>query len=245
MRRTALAASSFIIAASLLAPASLGDVTGVSWRHVDNTVGNPESDGAWNALAGKQYTFDLFLLGDAGQRINGINMGNEAFPDAAPFALHTNGAVFNHPLGSDVRSPAFENIPGFTGIRYDTFVAMGSDVPGPTISFAGQVDLIADGAVDQSLRALWFTTDNAVLDANGEMRILRITVSYPSGQDPFGPPNFLGTIAGGPLSSLQVGLPGGVLVDLVIPNALSVTPPSPGGAALAGLAGLLGLRRRR
>lgn len=237
-----------LAAAAMLAVAGAANaaVSGVIWRPVDNSSG--AGDAQWDALAGNQFTFDLVLLGDAGQRINGINMGDAAFPDAAPFALFTNGSVFNHTLGSNVRNAAFENLPGFTGLRFDTFVAMGSDVPGPTISFAGQVDLNANGTTDTVMRATWFTTDNAVLDANGEMRILRVTVSYADGFDPYVDGGVLGTQGvigqeGGAQSSIQVGLPGGELANLVIGNAFEI--PTPGATALLGLAGLVGLRRRR
>jgi len=252
-----------IIAAAALAVAASANaaVTGVVWRVVGSApsasmpglpahAGAPGSDGfagaQWNALS--QYTFDLILQGDAGQRINGINMGDSAFPNAAPFALYTNGTVFNHSFGSNLRSAAFEAVPGFNAIQYDTYVALGSAAPGPGVSFAGGADLTGTGGV---LRATWFTTDNATLDANGEMRIMRVTVGYTAGFDPFASDSgaYLGTLGiaglegGAPQSSIQVGLPAGELADLVVGNAFEV--PTPGATALMGLAGLVGLRRRR
>jgi hypothetical protein len=250
MKMMLSAAAALAVAASAQAA-----VTGVVWRPVDNTVGAPGSDsfaGAqWNALS--QYTFDLILMGDAGQRINGINMGDSAFPNSAAFVLNTNGTVFNHSFGGDTRSAAFEAVPGFNAIQYDTYVAMGSDVPGPAISFAGGVDLDNVGdPLPGEMRATWFTTDNATLDANGEMRILRVTVGYTVGFDPFavGSGAFLGTLGipglefGTSQSQIQVGLPGGVLSNIVVGNAFEVVP-TPGAAALMGIAGLAGLRRRR
>lgn len=245
MKMMLTAAAALAVAASANAA-----VTGVIWRPVDNTVGNPGGDAVggapgWNALS--QYTFDLILQGDAGQRINGINMGDAAFPNAAPFALYTNGTVYNHPLGSNIRSTAFENVAGFNAIRYDTYVALeGSSAA--SVSFAGGADLSGTGGV---LRATWFTTDNVTLDANGEMRIMRVTVGYQNGFDPFamGSGAFLGTLgvpgleAGSNESRIEVGLPGGVLTELVVGNAFEV--PTPGATALMGLAGLVGLRRRR
>ncbi|MBL0922368.1 MAG: hypothetical protein IBJ10_09610 [Phycisphaerales bacterium] len=237
-----------IIAAAALAVAGSAQaaVTGVIWRPVANAPaqGSPNFPGqAGNTI----YTFDLILQGDAGQRINGINMGDSAFPNAAPYALYTNGAVANHQLGGNVRSTAFEGF--FPDIAFDTFVALGSDAPGPAISFAGGTNLSGVGGV---LRATWFTTDNATLDASGEMRIMRVSVGYVSSFDPFakGSGAFLGTLGigglevGSPESSIQVGLPGGVLTDLVVGNAFQEVP-APGAAALMGLAGLAGLRRRR
>ena len=237
-----------IIAAAALAVAASANaaVTGVVWRSVANGAaqGSPNFPGqAGNTL----YTFDLILQGDVGQRINGINMGDSNFPNAAPYALYTNGAVANHQFGSNLRSAAFEGV--FPDIAFDTYVALGSDNPGPGVSFAGGANLTGTGGV---LRATWFTTDNAVLDANGEMRIMRVTVGYASSFDPFatGSGAFLGTLgvggleAGSPQSSIQVGLPAGVLTDLVVGNAFELVP-TPGATALFGLAGLAGLRRRR
>ena len=231
-----------------VAGAANAAVTGVTWRVVDNSVGNPGSDGfagsVWNAL--NQYTFDLILQGDAGQRINGINMGDSAAPGATPYFISTNGTIFNHSFGGNTRSASFEAVPGFNAIQYDTFVALGSTAPGPGISFAGGASLTSP-----TMRATWFTTDNAVLDANGEMRILRVTVGLPSATDPSGQPfpYYLGThhIPGfSPISSIEVGLPAGQLTSLIIPNALGpLTPPTPGTAALLGIAGVAGMRRRR
>ena len=237
--------SIFVSAASaiVLAASAHGAVTGFTWRLVDNTAGAPGADGfagaQWNAL--DQYTFDLILHGDHGQRINGVNMGDANAPAATPFALHTNMTVFNHPFGGNVRSAAFEPAPGFNAMRYDTFVALGS-VPAANISFAGGVDLSGANGV---LRATWFTTENATLDANGEMRILRVTVGVPIGMNPSGNGYFLGTtgLPGSPISSAEIGLPGGVLTTLVIPSGF--VPPTPGAAALFGVVGLAGLRRRR
>ncbi|MBL0922364.1 MAG: hypothetical protein IBJ10_09590 [Phycisphaerales bacterium] len=218
-------------------------VTGVTWRVVDNTVGNPGGDSfagaVWNSL--NQYTFDLILQGDAGQRINGINMGDSNAPAATPYFISTNGTVFNHALGSNVRSAAFE--PAFSALQYDTFVALGSTVPGPGISFAGGQNLNGP-----TLRATWFTTDNAVLDANGEMRIMRVTVGYANGFNPYTQGGFLGTLGvigqtGVDASTIEIGLPGGALQTLTVGNAFEV--PAPAATALMGLAGLAGLRRRR
>ncbi len=236
---------------ALLAAAGVANaaVTGVTWRVVGDPsmphAGNPGSDNiagaTWNAL--NQYTFDLILLGDAGQRVNGVNMGDSSAPAATPYFISTNGTVFNHALGGNTRSGNFENIPGFNAIRYDTFVALGSDVPGPAISFAGGTSLNGP-----TMRSTWFTTDNAVLDANGEMRIMRVTVGYANGFNPYTDGGFLGTVgvigqAGNDASTIEIGLPGGALQVLTVGNAFEI--PAPGAAALMGLAGLAGIRRRR
>ena len=220
-------------------------ITGVTWRQVDNTVGAPGSDAfagaVWNAM--NQYTFDLILLGDAGQRVNGINMGDANAPAATPYFIQTNGATFNHAFGGNVRSTAFEAAPGFNAIQYDTYVAMG-DLAAANISFAGGVDLSTNGTSDQFMRATWFTTSETVLNAQGEMRIMRVTVGYAQGFDPFTQGGFLGTsgVGAGDASTIEIGLPGGALQVVTVGNAFI---PAPGAMALAGLAGLAGLRRRR
>jgi hypothetical protein len=250
-----------IIAAAALAVAASANaaVTGVVWRVVGSApsasmpglpghTGSPEADAfqgtAWASMS--RYTFDLILQGDVGQRVNGINMGDSNFPNAAPFALYTNGSVFNHSFGSNVQSAT--EFPPFNAMAYDTYVDLGGGQATPAISFAGGTDLSGTGGV---LRATWFTTDNATLDANGEMRIMRVTVGYAAGFDPFNNANgaFLGTLGiaglegGANQSSIEVGLPAGVLTTLVVGNAFEV--PTPGATALMGIAGLVGLRRRR
>lgn len=80
---------------------------------------------------------------------------------------------------------------------------------------------------------------------------MRVTVGYQQGFDPFaqGSGAFLGTLGipglegGSNESRIEVGLPGGVLTELVVGNAFEI--PTPGATALMGLAGLVGLRRRR
>jgi hypothetical protein len=236
-----------VVALLALAGAANAAITGVTWRPVDNTVGNPGGDSfagaTWNAMT--QYTFDLVLLGDAGQRVNGVNMGDSAAPGATPYFISTNGTIFNHSFGGNTRSAAFEAVPGFNAIQYDTYVALGSSAPGPAISFAGGASL-----THPTMRATWFTTDEALLDANGEMRIMRVTVGYANGFNPYTDGGFLGTLGipgqgvGTDQSSIEVGLPGGALQQLVVGNAFEIVP-APGAAALMGLAGLAGIRRRR
>ncbi|MBL0922367.1 MAG: hypothetical protein IBJ10_09605 [Phycisphaerales bacterium] len=229
-------------------------VTGVVWRIVAEDTGlwnrpyegMPQNDvveGAnWASMI--RVTCDLYLTGTPGQRINGVNMGDSNAPSATPFALHTNATVFNHSLGSNVQSAA--EFPPFNSLAYDTFVDLGGTQTTPNISFAGGTNLTGSGGV---LRGTWFTTDEATLDQDGRMRILRVTIGVPFGHNPFfggyflGTPGLPGQEAGGPVSRLEVGLPNGELVQLYIGTALY--PPTPGATALLGIAGAAGLRRRR
>lgn len=237
-----------LLAAALVAPSAPAAVTGVYWNQVDNDIGNPQNDafaGAqWSALT--QVTFDLFLMGDPGERIRGINMGDPGDPASSPFVIRTDGMVFNHPFGSDVRSSI--EFPPFGALAYDTYVDLGGGVATPVISFVEPADLTANGTTDQEIRGRWFTDDEAVLDDNGLMRILRVTVGYdlnvPFTQHPFlGTPQDCSGTMGEMESWIQVELWGGELVSLQVFDALPCIP-SPSAAALLGVAGLAGVRRR-
>jgi len=243
-----------LLAAAMFANGAPGATFSLAWRIVAEDTGlfslpyqgmpeNDATDGAaWSSLT--RVTCDLYLRGMPGQRIHGIDMGDGAFSQASPFSMHTNGTVFNHSLGSHLRSGAME-IPPFNAMQYDTYLDLG----GATISIPGSVDLNANGATDQDIRATWFTTDVATLDAAGEMRLMRITVGWST--NPWTSSGFfLGTPslspaldAGSPVSQLRVFLPAGEFVDLTIGNAMNF--PTPGASALAAIAGLAGLRRRR
>lgn len=234
-----------LLAGVALAGASSAAVNGLEWRMVDNTIGNPGSDpfsgAAWSGF--DRYTFDLILTGDAGQMVNGINLGDSNAPNATPYALYTNGDVFNHQFGGNTEG--FPPLP-FAAVPYDTFVDLGAAHNSSNISFAGGVDLDNAGAVPGVMRATWFTTTPAVMDANGELRIMRVSVGLPGGSDPFDGSWYLGGTpgvnAGVETSRLQVGLPAGALADFDIPNAFI---PAPGAVAAFGMLGLAGLRRRR
>jgi len=227
----------------LITSAAHAAVTGAIWRQVNNTIGNPGADSfmgpQWNALS--WFTFDLYLQGDQGQLINGINL-------TSPFGVHTNGSVFNHSLGGNVQS-AFEFAP-FNAMAYDTYVALGGSAAAPIISFTGGVNLSGSPG---PLQAMWSTSPAVAIDSSGEFRIMRVTVGYLIGFDPFDPTSggYLGTsgVAGlyfgnGPVSSLQVQLPNGEVASFVIGNAFEPIPTA-GAAALLGVAGGAGLRRRR
>ncbi len=241
-----------------LASSAPAAVTGVAWRIVAEDTGlwnrpyqgSPQNDAfdgaAWTSLT--RVTCDLYLIGTPGQRINGVNMGDASAPNATPYAIYTNAAIFNHALGSNVQSVT--EFPPFNAMQYDTFVDLGGTQSTPTISFAGGVDLDASGGSTQAIRATWFTTDEATLDQDGRMRILRVTIGVPIGSSPWFDGFFLGTpgvpgqeSGSEPVSRIEVGLPNGELVELIVGTALY--PPAPGTTVLLGLAAATGLRRRR
>lgn len=256
MRPIPAACALAIVAISASGPASAA-LRGIRWRAVEHTI-PPGADPEWDEFvaAYSPYSFDMLLLGDVGERVAGIDMGDASFPSASPNRLGTNGLVFNHSAGGDLRTPGFEDVDGLQGLRYDTFIALGDDVPGPDITITGQVDLHASGISDRIMRGSWLTQDEATLVAGpsgyGELRLMRVTVGFPIGIDPYIDGGVLGTIGvvGSGIgdtweqSWLEVRLVGGEMERLIIGQAFELYP-TPGGAALAGLAGLLGLRRRR
>ena len=236
--------------AAALASSASGAINGAIWRSVTSQFGVPDPNGDPDYASLARYTFDLYLWGDAGAQIRGINMGNADDPSSSHLGLWTNGSVYNHMFGSDVRIPAFEGV--FPGMAFDTFVALGRETPGPSISFASDPDLDADGVIDRVLRAQWYSDEGATLDGNGELRILRVTVGYPEGFDPYvwNAGGYLGTAPYGPpalepQSRLQVLYLDGSTQEMIIGDGIQPLSPTPGATALFGIAGVAGMRRRR
>ncbi len=206
-------------------------ITGTAWVAVPNAVwaptgvapgADPVAGALWNSAAWQ--TYDLVLLGNAGDLVNGVNIGGAV---ADPYQINLGGAsVFNHPAGSDQRS--FGTEPFFSAVGFDTYATYGGDdfTNGhPFGGFAGTVNLTGAGGV---IRFTSFAAagNPAAVGANGQLRVLRLTVAN------------IGSSTG--TGSLEVGLPGGALA------VFNIGPvPTPGAAALLGLAGLAGIRRRR
>lgn len=226
-----------ISVAALLVAAGAANaaVTGLAWRAVDNSAAANGANG-WNST---NKTFDLYVLGAVGDVINGVSAGGDSNPN---FGINVaGGSVYNHPLGGNTRSTAFEGF--FPEIRFDTYACYGGSLnaggpDGQATQFAGVIDLIgADGRMQFSS----FTQPPAALTADalapggGSIRILRVSVSAST--------THLGGVVGTgtATSRVQVGLPGGAVADFVLGNAI----PAPGAAALFGLAGLAVARRRR
>lgn len=208
-------------------------ITGTQWVEVPNAVWAPTGmspgadpfPGAAAAWASQSWrTYDLFLLGNSGDLVNGVNIGGAA---ADPYQINLGGAtVFNHLGGSDQRSMALE--PVFSSIGFDTYATYGGNdttAGHPFGGFAGTVNLSGAGDV---IRFTSFAAagNPAAVGADGRLRVLRLTIANQSSTTGTG--------------SLEVGLPGGALA------VFNLGPvPTPGAAALLGLAGLAGIRRRR
>jgi MYXO-CTERM domain-containing protein len=233
-----------------LAGAANAAITGVIWREVSNAASpyppnaapgaDPTPGGAaWNA-GGPWRTFDLYVVGLAGDIINGIEAGGGS---DTTFGIRTSGQpVFNHPSGGDARTQAFEAF--FSSLPFDTFATFGGNATtaGQSASFAGVTDLTGTNQVSgvNRLRFTSFTqppialnADAAVGPGGGSLWVLRVTIKSTVTN--------LGGTVGGQLSVVQVGLPGGAVANFNAPNAV----PTPGALALLGLGGLAVARRKR
>lgn len=227
-----------VAAVLAVAGAASAAVTGVRWAEVNNS--SAAGNAGWNAT---NRTFDLFVDGTVGQTINGVNFGGDN-PANGRIEI-VGGTVFNHTAGSNLRNAAFETFPGFQSIAFDTFAVFGGDrtpgAPGGAgggVSFAGSVNLTGAGGLIQFTS---FTqppapmTADALSASGGSIWVLRVTLT-PSVGDVLR--------LGGGDSSVQVGYADGqtpVVTTFAIPDAI----PTPGAAALLGLAGLAVARRRR
>lgn len=222
----------FLSVSALLVGAGVASaaITGVEWRAVNNAA-NPISGAApgtdfvagasWNSAPWQ--TWDLYITGAQGDTVNALNVGG----DGGAFFIKVAGAVFNHSAGADTRSFATEAV--FAAMPFDTFATFGGNATtnGVFGGFAGTTNLTGAGG---ELRFTSFAPAGspAVLGANG-LWVLR--VSYNASAD--------GSL-GGNGSRVQVGLAGGAVAAFDVPEV-----PAPGAAALLGVAGLAGLRRRR
>jgi hypothetical protein len=233
--RLVTAAGACAIAAQAIA--GLNPFTGVEWVEVDNSSADPASDPAGAALWNSQpswRTFDLLLLGTPGAEFNAINMGFGPNPDQEPFYLFTDAtAIFNYPgpAGGDVQS-GFEGL--FNLTRFDTFVDLGGLNPNGTapaqigtlgMTLSGVQETV-NGIEGWVIRGTWFEfpPNSAALDANGQARLMRITISADA------------TILGGNGSAIQVGTDEGTFILLI---------PAPSSLGILAIAGVAIARRRR
>ncbi len=188
-------------------------ITGINWRAISNGVSprtgtapgtDPVAGAAWTS-GGPWKTYDLVVEGRPTAQLNAVNLG----ADGAPYSLAVSGTVFNHPLGSNVRSFAVE--PTFAAVFFDTYACYGgtTTTDGGATNFAGTTNLSGAGGV---IQATTFTqpagslvADNAA-PAGGSIRVLRVTVN--------------GTVGGGS-SSVELGLPNGLTRVYSIPLAVA------------------------
>src|SRR5690606_10522561 len=105
----------------------------LSYQIVDN---GGVSDGSGQNLTGTT-TLDLYWTNNFGNTIgvNGFNLGSAAVPDLDPYRIFVHAPVYNHPLGGDVRSTAFEGV--FPTIAFDTYLAFGDVAAGNITVVAG------------------------------------------------------------------------------------------------------------
>ncbi len=206
------------------------------WRQVNNRYSS--ATGEETGLHRDFYTFDLFLRGDVGTRINAINMGYAADPDVHNEYIYQNGNVYEHENNPGYFAPNPAIFPYDPASEFDTYLALG-DIPALELSTVGNSVRIDSNI----MRAIWFAVPGgeawpARIDETGEMHLMRLTVSSDT------------TIIGGLGSRIQIG----TVIDgdpstptAFIPVAVSsfLIVPSPFTAGAFALAGLALVRRRR
>lgn len=209
----------------VLAGAANAAVTGFAWLEVAN-ANSPYPGNPATTLPAGTRTYDLYVIGNTvGDVINGVNFGG----DGSVNHINVGSTVYNHPLGGDTRSFAFETF--FPDIVFDTFATFGGGATtnGQGTQFAGPVNLTGAGG---EIRFTSFTQPPAALTAGtfgshaAQIWVLRLSIG--------------GNNAGGGNSVGEIGLAGGALLSAFVPSV-----PTPGAVALLGLAGLAGARRRR
>lgn len=254
MRTKTLATITVVAAAALCASgakAGFGAGLYLQWELVDNTSNplngmspatdpnSPFNPNDWFTLRLRLHTF-----GDPNVQVSSIFMGDAAFPHLSNEALYTNGTVYNHALGGNVRTTGLDDF--FPAIAFDTHVAIGG-LPPSDIFFPlpGAMNLgtpVFDSAIGLTgIRGFWATPlggPHVPIGVDG-ITILQITVSadttYLGGE-------FLAPDGSLLVSRIAIGTSVGAF-DLQIPGAGGV--PTPGAAAIFGVAGLALARRRR
>lgn len=209
---------------------------GTLWRQVDNRFSS--ANGASTGLAGNWLTYDLYLTGDAGTRINAINMGYAADPSVHSEYLYIDGTVYQHANNPGHFAPPSIAFPYDAALEFDSYLALG-EIP------ASEMAVVA-GSVNTSglaMRGIWFALPGgaqwpAHIDDSGEMLLMRLTVSTDTTQ------------VGGFSSRLQIG----TIIDgdpteptefISVPVSTLLVVPSPSAAGVFALVGLALTRRRR
>jgi hypothetical protein len=207
------------------------------WRPVNNRYSTVTGEAT--GLHGSYYTFDLFLRGDAGTRINAINMGYAADPSVHnEYVYHDGDNVYEHDEGHGWFAPNPLVFPYAAAAEFDTYVTIGDVAPLELAAVGGSMRL------DHNImRGIWFIVPGgdgfpASIDESGELRIMRLTVSTDT------------TIVGGVGSRIQVGtiIDGNptepnVLVPVQVSELFVI--PAPSAAGVLTLGGLALTRRRR
>jgi hypothetical protein len=230
-----------ISAVALLGFATIASaaVTGHRWEVIDNSTYN------FGSLAGQPtgltnvYTFDLFLQDDGGVPVSAID-SNDLSSVIQNDGISVSGGTFYQVefLGENNLPPSTNEIDFAPELEFDTYVALGP-LEDSEILVASAIDF--DVAGGTRLRGVWSPNPGAGVgstvpaDENGEIYIGRFSVELLPGE------SIETAFLGGEISAV---LSDGTRQILTIDNAFDVIP-SPGSAALFGLAGLAAARRRR
>ena len=225
-----------------LAGAAHAGILGHAWVEVDNSVffnGNATglNDGAHNGTIYR--TFDLYV--NVGQGVLVADSGDtqSGGPNSGILIQNTSFFQFN-PGGSPSNAPPLQGfLPLFPHLEFDSYVALG-DTPPAQIGLTG----LGQGFVfdTDELSGTWFTSQGspASPEGNGNLFVARFTVESTSG---FGTDESASRFLGG---QLYVALADGNTTGVLdISNAFATSIPAPGALALAALAGLNVIRRRR
>jgi hypothetical protein len=207
-----------------------------TWRQVDNRFSS--ASGAATGLAGNWLTYDLYLTGDVGTRINAINMGYAADPSVHSEYIFQNGTVYQHAQNPGYFAPPPGAFPFAPSMEFDSYVGLG-DTPSNAITALDESMNLTGFA----LRGIWFATPGtpdwpATMGDSGEMFLMRLTVSSDTTQ------------IGGYSSRIQVGTildgnPAEPTLFISVPVSALLIVPSPSSMGCIALAAIAFTRRRR
>jgi hypothetical protein len=228
-----------VVALLACATISSAAVTGHRWEVIDNSTYN------FGSLAGQPtgltnvYTFDLFLQDDGGVPVSAID-SNDLASVIQNDGISVSGGTFYQVdfLGANNLPPSQSEIDFAPALEFDSYVGLGP-FEDSEILVASAVDFGVAGGT--RLRGVWAPNPGAGVgstvpaDENSEIFVGRFSVELSPGED------ITTAFLGGELSAV---LADGTRQVLTIDNAFDVIP-SPGSAALFGLAGLAAARRRR
>lgn len=215
-------------------------ITGHRWEVVDNstyTLGS--NNGNPSGLASNIYTFDLYLQDNGVDPLTALDSNDSGINPNDGLAI-TGGTFHQVQLfGSDNDlPPSLAEAEFLPALEFDTYVALGP-LTDAQILVASDIDFGVAGGT--RLRGVWSPNPGSGVgstvptDENGEIFVGRFSIVLGPGFDP-NTAFFGGEI----LAALASGTPQIVTIG----NAFDAIP-SPGGAALFGLAGLTAMRRRR
>lgn len=227
-----------MLCAACSSPVVAGGNFGTVWKPVDNRYSS--ATGAATGLAGHWSTFDLYLTGDAGTRVNAVNMGYNADPSVHDEYIFQNGTVYEHATNPGYFAPPSNVFPFDPAIEFDTYVGIGAVPSALMATVGGSMNLTG-----LALRGIWFAVPGDAqwpprIDESGEIFLMRLTVSNDTTQlGGIGSHIEIGTVLNGDPTTPTV------YVTVPIAAYAVVAPAAWSGAPLLLLSGFAAARRRR